>query len=44
MSSGVLVSILSRSRMGRSMTSARLFPCLVSFFCVALRHSDGTTM
>lgn len=31
-SSGVSGSILRRSRIGRSITNARLFPCLVSFF------------
>jgi len=34
-SSGVSTSIFSRSRIGRSITSARLFPCLVSFFTMA---------
>ena len=31
-SSGVSVSIFKRSRIGGSMTRARLLPCLVSFF------------
>jgi len=43
MSSGVSGSILSRSRIGRSITSARLLPCLVSFLTMGTSYLQCIT-